>query len=73
MRENATQIFGDADRQLMAVPGHGAMFNASPLFAPKVRQRLWFYGVTPWFLPEETSFVGEKNGRQLLSCAPGVE
>jgi hypothetical protein len=29
----------------------------------EVRQRLWFYGVTPWFLPEETSFVGEKNGR----------
>jgi hypothetical protein len=24
-------------------------------------------------LPEETSFIGEKNGRQLLSCAPGVE
>jgi len=37
VRENAIPIFGDADRQLMALLGHGAMFNLSPLFAPKRR------------------------------------
>jgi hypothetical protein len=32
-----SQFFGDADRQLMALLAHGAMFNLSPLFAPKRR------------------------------------